>query len=259
MIYFRTLWLSDIHLGNRDCHAEYLLSFLKTVRCERLYLVGDIIDMLAMKQRVYWPESHTKVLKRIHKIANSGTEVIYVPGNHDMPMRYYNGGMLLNVKLHRHYVHKTLQGKKLLVVHGDEFDHAVLYRTLNRLIGSHAYDLMAFLNRTLHRIRRLMGLPYWSLANYLKENIAHARKSIQAFELAAVAEAQQRGLDGVVCGHIHKAQIRETNGIIYCNDGDWTESCSALVENINGELELLEWDKIKAMILPDSESIREAA
>jgi len=233
---YRTLWLSDIHLGNRDCHAKYLLSFLKQVRCERLYLVGDIIDMLAMKQRVYWPESHTKVLKYIHKMAKRGVEVIYVPGNHDMPMRHFDEGLLLNVKLHRNYVHETRQGKKLLVVHGDEFDHAVLYKAMNRLIGDQAYYLMAFLNRSLHRVRKLFGLPYWSLATFLKENISQARKTIEAFEVAAVTEAQQRGLDGVVCGHIHKAELREIDGIVYCNDGDWAESCTALVEHSSGEL-----------------------
>lgn len=259
MQYFRTLWLSDIHLGNRDCHADYLLSFLNQVHCDRLYLVGDIIDMLAMKQRVYWPTSHTQVIKRIHQIANEGTEVIYVPGNHDMPMRYFNNGLLLNVKLHRHFVHTTAKGKKLLVVHGDEFDHAVLYRTMNRIIGHHAYDFAVFLNRTLHQIRRIFGLRYWSLANFLKENISQARKTIEAFELAAVEEARQRKLDGVVCGHIHKPQLREINGLLYCNDGDWTESCSALVEKSSGEMELLSWEKISAMISNEQDKLLHAA
>lgn len=244
----RTLWLSDIHLGNRDCHADYLLNFLQHVRCERLYLVGDIIDMLAMKQRVHWPQSHTRVLQHFYRLANDGVEVIYIPGNHDLPMRQYHNGMLLNVQLYRHCIHTTEKGKRLLVVHGDEFDHAVLYRAMNRLIGDYAYGLMVLLNRSLHRIRRLFGLPYWSLANYLKENIAQARNTIEAFEEAAAAEAHQRRLDGVVCGHIHRPQLRTIDGMLYCNDGDWTESCSALVEHTDGELELLDWEKIQALM-----------
>lgn len=256
---FRTLWLSDIHLGSKDCHAEYLLSFLRTVRCDRLYLVGDIVDMLALKNRMYWPRAHADVLNYIYQLANTDTEVIYIPGNHDMPMRHYDQGLLLNVKLHKQTIHTTRQGKKLLVVHGDEFDHAVLYRTLNRVIGSSAYDLMTFLNRVVHRFRSLMGLHYWSFANYLKENISQARRAIEDFEKAAVAEARQRHLDGVVCGHIHKPQMRHIDDILYCNDGDWTESCSALVENHCGELELLDWDKIQALITPDDKRVLKAA
>ena len=256
---FRTLWLSDIHLGNRDCHAESLLNFLTVVRCDRLYLVGDIVDMLALKSRMYWPKAHAEVLKMIYRIANSDTEVVYIPGNHDMPMRHYDQGLLLNVKLQRRAVHITRQGKKLLVVHGDEFDHAVLFRNLNRMIGAHAYDFAVFLNRTLHRLRRLFRLPYWSFANYLKENIGQARAAIEAFEQAAVAEARQRRLDGVVCGHIHKPQLRHIGETLYCNDGDWTESCSALVENHCGELELLDWEKIQAIITPEEKRVLKAA
>lgn len=256
---FRALWLSDIHLGNQDCHAEFLLQFLKGVRCDRLYLVGDIVDLLAMKTRMHWPKAHTEVLQHIYHLANTGTEVIYIPGNHDMPMRYYDAGIVLNVQLYKQYIHHTKTGKKLLVVHGDEFDHAVLYRTLNRLIGSSAYNLMVFLNRSLHRLRRLARLEYWSFANYLKENIAQARKAIEAFEQAAVAETRQRGLDGVVCGHIHKPQVRQIGEILYCNDGDWTESCSALVETHEGEIQLLEWHEIQAMILPQDKPLLKVA
>lgn len=248
MKHVRTLWISDVHLGNRDCHADALLAFLSKIRCDKLFLVGDIIDMLALKQRMYWPTAHTQVLQTIHQLANSGTEVIYVPGNHDMPMRHYDQGNLLNVKLHRHYIHETKLGKKLWVVHGDEFDHAVLYHALNRFIGDYAYELMAFLNRSLHKVRSLFGLRYWSLANYLKENIGQARKTIEAFESAAAAEAAQRGLDGVICGHIHKPELRKIGKTLYCNDGDWTESCSALIEEKSGELVLLDWPAIQSLI-----------
>ncbi len=246
--FFKTLWLSDIHLGNRDCHADYLLQFLRHVECERLFLVGDIFDMLAMKRRVFWPKEHSEVVKQIHTMAQEGTEVIYVPGNHDMPLRHFDHGLLLNIQLRRQFVHETAQGKRLLVVHGDEFDHAVLYEAMNRLIGSAAYDLMVFLNRWSHRLRSVFGLPFWSLADYLKNNISQARATIEAFEHAAAVEAKQRNLDGVVCGHIHKANLREIDGVLYCNDGDWTESCTALIENESGELQLLQWTDIEKII-----------
>jgi UDP-2,3-diacylglucosamine pyrophosphatase LpxH len=256
---YRTVWLSDIHLGSRDCHASYLLQFLQNLHCERLYLVGDIVDMLALKKRMYWPSQHADVLKQIHKMAAAGTEVIYIPGNHDMPLRHFEQGLLINIELHQQYVHETADGKKLLVVHGDEFDHAVLYRAMNRLLGSSAYDLMVFINRWMHRLRCVLGLPFWSLASFLKNNISQARSTIEAFEQAAVAEARQRNLDGVVCGHIHKANLREIDGTLYCNDGDWTETCSALVENSHGELQLLFWEEIQAVIKPAPSMIVDAA
>jgi len=245
---FRTLFISDVHLGCKDSHAELLLEFLKAIQCETLFLVGDIFDMLAMKHRLYWPESHSNVLKAIYKMALEGTHVIYIPGNHDMPMRYFEKGMLLNVELHDQVIHETADGKRLLVVHGDEFDHAVLYNALNRLIGDHAYGLMVFLNRSLHKIRSLFGLPYWSLATFLKENISQARQTIETFEKAAIGEAKQRGLDGVICGHIHKAALRKEGDVTYCNDGDWTETCSALAEHQSGALELLDIDCIRDII-----------
>lgn len=258
-IYIRTLWLSDIHLGNRSCHAEYLLQFLQNVECERLYLVGDIFDMLAMKRRMYWPKAHTEVVKQLYQMAQSGMEIIYVPGNHDMPMRHFDSGVLLNVKLHKQYVHETVLGKKLLIVHGDEFDHAVIYRTMTKIIGGGAYYLMVYLNRASHWFRKLFGLKFWSLATYIKENVGQAKKTIEKFEEAAASEARQRGLDGVVCGHIHKATLREIDGTLYCNDGDWTESCSALVEHFDGQLQLLHWPEIYALINGHEEELAAAA
>lgn len=256
---FRTIWLSDIHLGNKDCHAEKLLQFLDAVQAKKIFLVGDIVDMLALKSRMYWPKSHAEVLDKIYHLSQSGVEVIYVPGNHDIPMRRYESGLLSSVRIECQTIHETLQGKRLLVVHGDEFDHAVLYKTLNRVIGSSAYGLATFLNRTVASIRQILGLRYWSFANYLKENISQARKAIKDFELAAVAEVRQRKLDGIVCGHIHKPQLREIDGILYCNDGDWTESCSALIETHSGELQLMEWSEIEQMIESKSFIVTEAA
>lgn len=242
-VYYRTIWLSDIHLGNKDCHADYLLDFLEQTHCKTLYLVGDIIDILALQRRLFWPESHYAVLKKIQAIAAAGTQVIYIPGNHDAALRDFVDGDFLEVELRRSAIHVTVDGKRLLVLHGDDFDHAVLYRALNRIIGVYAHDFAVFLNRWTHRFRRLVGLPYWSFANYLKHHVGKARDAIQSFESAASEAAKLQGLDGVVCGHIHKPELRYINGILYCNDGDWTESCSGLVETLGGELKLLHWSE----------------
>ncbi|GAB1259060.1 UDP-2,3-diacylglucosamine diphosphatase [Aurantivibrio plasticivorans] len=248
MLKVNTLWISDVHLGNRDCHADSLLAFLDKIDCDTLYLVGDIVDMLALKHRVYWPSEHTEVMHKIHRMAQNGVQVIYIPGNHDMPLRHYDAGLFLNIQLHKNFVHETAKGEKYLCVHGDEFDHAVLYHAMNRIIGEYAYGLMSFMNRNFRRIRKFCGLPYWSLANYLKENISQARNTIEAFEVAAAGEAEQRGLDGIVCGHIHKPELRKIGKVTYCNDGDWTESCSALIENLSGEMQLLSWNDIRLLI-----------
>lgn len=247
--FFRTVWLSDIHLGHRDCHADCLLQFLESIECERLYLVGDIVDLLAMKKKMHWPTAHSAVIREIIRLAKTDTRVIYVPGNHDIPLRDLAGDSLLNVEIHRHYIHETLQGKQLLILHGDEFDHAALYNTLIRLIGDYVYEIMLLLNRVSHAYRRMLGLPFWSLAEYLKTNVGRARKAIEAFEAAAIAEVQRRGVDGIVCGHIHKASLREVDGAFYCNDGDWTESCTALVETRRGALKLLQRSDIEDIAL----------
>jgi len=238
---YRTVWLSDMHLGSRDCHAEYLISFLENAEMRRLYLVGDIVDILAMQRRLYWPPSHYRVLRLIHEKSLNGTQIIYVPGNHDASFRDFVDGQLLNIEICHQYVHLTAAGKRLLVMHGDELDHAILYRRLNRLVGDAAYDLTVFFNRWLNRVRRLLRQPYWSFAEYLKTHVKEARETIHSFEWAAAELARSRGMDGVVCGHIHKAAIKNLDGILYCNDGDWTESCTALVETFSGELELVFW------------------
>ncbi|TQV74257.1 UDP-2,3-diacylglucosamine diphosphatase [Exilibacterium tricleocarpae] len=237
----RTAWLSDIHLGNKDCKAAYLIDFLRRLDCERLYLVGDIVDLLAMRRRVHFSGDHYQVLCEIRRLADAGTQVIYVPGNHDAELRDFVGSNLLNIEVHRQFNHETVDGRRLLIIHGDELDHVVVYHNFIRLIGDHAYNLMAFMNRWVARGRRLLGFNYWSLATYLKTHLAQARKSIDIFERAAAALAARGGFDGVVCGHIHKAEIRTIDGVLYCNDGDWTESCTALVESDTGDLQILHW------------------
>ena len=244
----RTLWISDVHLGNKSCHAEALLKFLSCVQCEKLYLVGDIVDMWAMKQKVRWPESHTHILKKIHQLSHDNVEVIYIPGNHDSALLNFQAGSLLGVDLRKKDIHTTKQGKRLLVVHGDQFDGAVIYRTVIRLIGDSAYKAMVKFNNGLHFIRRWLGLPYWSLATYLKENISQARSAIEAYEQAAVEAVKRAGLDGIVCGHIHKPAYKTVDDVIYCNDGDWTESCSAMIGCRSGELALLDWPDIRQLL-----------
>lgn len=240
---YRTVWLSDVHLGSKDCQAEYLKSFLDSVKCERLYLVGDIVDIISLKRKFYWPASHYEIIQKIRAMAANGTEVIYIPGNHDAVMREYCGSEMFNIKVVPRYIHETMEGKKLLVVHGDELDHAILYRKLYRVIGDTAYDFMVFLHRETTRVRNIMGIPYWSLATYIKTHVKEARKVIEKFENAAIKLAKNEHLDGIVCGHIHQPEIIERNGILYCNDGDWTESCTALTESKTGELQLLHWSE----------------
>lgn len=261
-VFYRTIFLSDIHLGNKDCHADYLLDFLDKTECKTLYLVGDIIDILAIKRKLFWPESHYQVLKAIQEKAADGTRVIYIPGNHDAALRDFTDGELLNIELLDRDIHTTADGKKMLVLHGDAFDHAIVYRALNRIVGVYAHSFAVFLNRWTHRFRRMLGLPYWSFANYLKHHVGKAREAIDDYENAAAEYAASLGLDGVVCGHIHKPEMRYIGETLYCNDGDWTESCSSLVETLTGELKLLHWSETEDTIKqysPESNDIQAVA
>jgi len=239
----RTVWLSDIHLGSKDCRAQYLLDFLQRVECETLYLLGDIVDFWALKRQFIWPAAHYEVLRLIMHKAKHGTRVIYVPGNHDEVMREFVGNHFGPIEIRRETSHITAQGKQLLLFHGDALDAHVHMHidAFSRVIGDSAYDFLMWVHRWVNRARRLCGLPYWSLASYVKTRIKNARAAIDAFETAAINEAKRRGLDGVVCGHIHHAQIMQRDGVLYCNDGDWVESCTALVEQPNGRLDILHW------------------
>ncbi len=242
-IELRTVWLSDIHLGHKDCRAHYLLDFLRRVECETLYLLGDIVDFWALKRQFIWPAAHYEVLRIIMQKARHGTRVVYVPGNHDEVMREFVGNHFGPVEIRQETTHVTADGKELLLFHGDVLDPFVHMHInkLSRAIGDPAYDFLMWLHRWCNRARKLYGLPYWSLANYVKTRIGGARTAIKAFENAAVQEAKRRGLDGVVCGHIHHADIVRHDDVVYCNDGDWVESCTALVEQGDGSLEILHW------------------
>ncbi len=250
-MHYNAIWLSDIHLGYRDCKAEFLLDFLNKTHGDTLYLVGDVVDLESMKRSFLWPQSHHEVLRKIISLANSGTRVIYVPGNHDGLVRDIVGSSVLNIEIHPHYVHTTGDGKQLLLMHGDEFDHAVLCSAFTRVIGDAGYSLLLRLNRWSNRVRRGLGLPYWSLAYYVKNRVKNARAAIAAFEEAAALEALRWGVDGIICGHIHQPEIRTIDGILYCNDGDWVESCTALIEHRGGKLELIHWGDLQQAIKSD--------
>ncbi len=243
---YRTIFISDVHLGCRGCQAQLLLDFLRSTRCETLYLVGDIIDFWSMRKGIYWPQAHNDVLRTILGKAKHGTRVVYVPGNHDEIFRPYAGTVFGNVEIARQSIHETADRKRLLVLHGDEFDGVVQCSPLLARIGSRAYEFLIWLNRYVNAIRRRMGYRYWSLAAFLKHKVKNAVQYIGAFEEVVAAAARKQGVDGLVCGHIHRPEIRRVNGVLYCNDGDWVESCSALVEHADGRLELLDWAEITA-------------
>jgi UDP-2,3-diacylglucosamine pyrophosphatase LpxH len=256
----RTIWLSDIHLGSRSCRIDLLLDFLNHHRCDQLYLVGDIIDVQRMRNRFFWPKSHTEALQKILEMARSGTRVVYVPGNHDDDFRGMAESCLGPVEIHRQIVHETADGRRLLVLHGDEFDATLRCGPLASLIGCAGYGLLLGLNRINHRINALLGRPYWSLAQAVKMRIGKASRYVARFQDACIHAAREAGLDGVVCGHIHRADLVERDGIVYCNDGDWVESCTALAENEHGELRLIHWrQSTKAAVEPLTVPLRDAA
>lgn len=238
---YRSIWISDVHLGFRGCRADFLLDFLRRTEATHLYLVGDIIDVWNMKKGVYWPQAHNDVIRAILDKAQNGCQVIYVPGNHDEVFRDHTGLDFGNVRIERRAMHETADGRRLLILHGDEFDSVVQCSRWLSVLGNHAYDWLLAANRYLNAVRRRFGMGYWSLAGYLKHKVKNAVNYISDFEEAVAAEAEREGADGLVCGHIHHAEIRTIGEALYCNCGDWVESCTALVERHDGTLELLYW------------------
>ena len=241
---YRTIWISDVHLGTSGCKAEFLLDFLRWNESETLYLVGDIIDGWKLSKSWYWHQTHNDVVQKILRKARKGTKVIYVPGNHDEFAREYTGLSFGEVAVEKQFIHETADGRRLLVLHGDEFDAVIKFAKWLALLGDHAYQTALHLNTLFNKIRAWLGLPYWSLSAYLKHKVKNAVEYIGKFEEAVADEARRRGVDGVVCGHIHHPEIRDIDGILYCNDGDWVESCSALVEQMDGTLEIVHWTVI---------------
>lgn len=244
----RSVFVSDVHLGSRDCRAAELLEFLGGIEVDYLFLVGDMIDLWSLRKNFYWPQEHNEVVRVVLEMARAGTKVIYVPGNHDADMREFCGSVFGNLEIRRKYVHSTADGRELLVMHGDEFDTAVKCSRWLASFGAHAYEFSLRLNRYLNAGRRLLGLPYWSFATYLKLRLKNAVRYVAAFEVAAAQAARQRGLHGIVCGHIHRPGVSEIDGVLYCNDGDWVESCTALVEENNGRLGLWRAGEVRQRI-----------
>ena len=237
----RTIFISDVHLGTPGCKAELLADFLTHNDCRTLYLVGDVVDFWRLKRSWFWSAAHSRVIDAILAKVKGGTRVIYVPGNHDEAFRDYCGVMLAGVELLPEVVHRTADGRELLVIHGDAFDGIVTYARWLALLGNRAYAAALWLNDVVNVARRRIGLPYWSLSAFLKHKVKNAASFITDFEHAVARAANLRGVDGVVCGHIHHAQIKTINGVLCCNDGDWVESCTALTEDARGRLEIVEW------------------
>jgi UDP-2,3-diacylglucosamine pyrophosphatase LpxH len=241
---FRTIWISDMHLGTAGCQAQLLLEFLRHTESEFLYLVGDIIDGWQLRRRWYWPQAHNDVVQKILRKAHKGTNVIFIPGNHDEFGRHFLKLSFGGIEVRDEAVHVTADGRRLLVLHGDLFDGVVQCARWLALVGDELHTFVLQLNRWLNALRARLGFPYWSLALYLKHKVKNAVSYITDFERAVAHEGKQRGMHGVVCGHIHKAEIRDIDGVLYCNDGDWVESLTALVESEVGELRIVNWRDI---------------
>lgn len=237
----RTIFISDIHLGTKGCQADVLLDFLKHSHAQTYFLVGDVIDGWRLKRSWYWPRAHNDVVQKILRKSRKGSEVIYVPGNHDEFLRDYYDLAFGDIQIKENPIHLTADGKKLLVLHGDQYDSVVLYSKWLAFLGDYAYEMLLRLNTPIHKIRNFFGLPHWSLSAYIKHKVKRSVNYISCFEDVVAMDAKEQQVDGVVCGHIHHAEIRDINGLTYCNDGDWVESCSALVEHWDGRLEIIHW------------------
>jgi UDP-2,3-diacylglucosamine pyrophosphatase LpxH len=237
----RAVFVSDIHLGTPGCQAGALLDFLKHHPSEQLYLVGDIVDGWQLRRRWFWPQAHNDVVQKVLRRARKGCKVVFVPGNHDEFARQFAGHGFGGIQVEEEAVHVTADGRRLWVIHGDAFDGVVQCARWLAYLGDNLYEFTLRVNRHLNRVRAHLGLPYWSLSAYLKHKVKRALNYVTSFEQAVAHEARRRGHDGVVCGHIHRAEMRSIDGILYCNDGDWVESRTALVEHLDGRLELVQW------------------
>lgn len=242
-LYYRTVWLSDTHLGTKGCKAEELRDFLDSVECETLYLVGDIIDLWKFQSGFYWPTLHNDIVQRVFNKAKHGTKVIYLPGNHDEPLKKHAGIHINGVDIQNDAIHETRDGRKFLVLHGDGFDSIVCNNKSLAYIGGEVYEILLDVNRWLNHARRLFGFEnHWSLSAFLKHKVKNIIQVLDNYQHILSLEARKRNVDGIICGHIHHADISELeDGKLYCNTGDWVESCTALVEDYSGQLSLVYW------------------
>jgi len=239
----RALFISDIHLGTRAAQAERLLEFLRHCEADTIYLVGDIVDFWRVRRGPHWPQAHNDVLQKLLRQVRKGVRLVLVPGNHDEALRDYAGLRFGGIEIHKDIVHTTAKGRRYFVMHGDEFDVVVRTARWLAFLGDHGYEFALWLNHPLNWVRRHLGLCYWSLSAYLKYRVKRAVAFIGAFEEAVATETRRRGLEGVICGHIHHASDRSFGGIHYLNCGDWVESCTAIVETYEGELRIVHWQE----------------
>jgi len=246
---YRTIWLSDIHLGSKGCQADKLLYFLKNNESEYLFLVGDIVDFWSLKRTPYWPTSHNTIVQKVLRKARHGTKVIFIPGNHDEALREYIGCTFGDIELHNDYIHTLNNGKKVFCLHGDVYDVITRYHKWIAVMGDLGYGFLLWLNRVQNRIRTIFGKDYWSLSAYIKKRVKEAVNFISDFEENVSSNAKELGMDAVLCGHIHHAQIDQINDIWYLNTGDTVESCTAIVENLNDEIELITFNNYNVDIL----------
>jgi UDP-2,3-diacylglucosamine pyrophosphatase LpxH len=247
----RSIFLSDIHLGTRGCQAENLLAFLRHYETEHLFLLGDIVDFWAMHRSIHWSAAQNTVVQKILRHARHGVRVVLIPGNHDEALREYVGARFGDIQLLAEHVHVTADGRRLLLLHGDEFDQVTRHHRWIAVLGDIAYNALVRANAWLSRLRRTLRIPgYWSLAGYARRRVKRAVSFISDFEDAVIRTVRERRLDGIVCGHIHSAALRQIDGVLHVNCGDWVDSCTAIVEHLNGALELIEWRQVGAQIVP---------
>ncbi|MFI4976805.1 MAG: UDP-2,3-diacylglucosamine diphosphatase [Caulobacterales bacterium] len=248
---FRSVFISDIHLGTRGCQAELLLDFIRHMACDQLYLVGDVIDGWKLKGGWWWPQAHNDVVQKVLRLARKGVSVTYIPGNHDEVVRGFCGVHFGGIVVAQDTIHHSADGRTFLVTHGDEFDGVVQHARWLAFLGDWSYRTILMLNTLLNAGRRRLGFGYWSFSAFLKTRVKNALQFVENYEQAVAAEARRRGVDGVICGHIHKAEMRDIDGVAYFNDGDWVESCTALVEHHDGRFEILEWAKLRSWSMID--------
>jgi UDP-2,3-diacylglucosamine pyrophosphatase LpxH len=248
--HYRTIFLSDIHLGSKAAKADYLLDFLRHHEAETIVLVGDIVDGWRLKKSWYWPQDCNDVVQKLLRKARKGTRIIYIPGNHDEFLRDFPGVHFGGIEVARKMVHEAADGRRYLVLHGDEFDVVVRHARFIAHLGDWAYDAAISINWALNIVRRRIGMPYWSFSAWAKNRVKQAVNFIGEFQRVVVDEARRHDVDGIVCGHIHHAVIEEMDGITYINTGDWVESCTAVVETFDGEMKLVTWRVLSGQAVP---------
>ncbi|GAB1581823.1 UDP-2,3-diacylglucosamine diphosphatase [Phyllobacterium phragmitis] len=261
---FRTLFISDVHLGSKGAKADFLLDFLRFHDAETIYLVGDIVDGWRLRRNWHWPQEHNDVVQKLLRKSRKGANIIYIAGNHDEFLRDFQGTHFGGIEVMNRTVHETADGRKFLVIHGDQFDVVVRNARFIAYLGDWAYDAAIAFNTVMNRVRRLLGLRYWSFSQWAKFRVKKAVNFIGAFQDVVSEEARRLGVDGVICGHIHHATMESIDGVEYINTGDWVESCTAIVENYDGTMELISWTHLigeKAGFAPviDLEEHRPAA